>query len=386
MLGTDPLGRPILENTIYDPLTRRLAPNGQVVTDAFPNNVIPVNRFDPVSAKIQALIPSPINSGLVNNWIPQPATKNINALTTFKGDHNLSDKAKMSFYLSWRTASGGSIVPGFGQDGVPIPLSNSRNGALNSPTVRINYDRIFTPTTLLHVGVGFIRHLQPDVALNEVLQYDAPGKLGLVGGIVNDFAGGTPATGFPRINNIGSTFGGYDSNLGPTNANYYYMIKPTWVVSLSHVRSNHSYKFGAEWRKDAFTDRNVRGPQGIYNFSTAQTALPSTDGQNLSGGTTGFGYASFLLGGADSASVSTQQDPQFRKTAWGVYAQDSWKATRKITVDYGLRYDIQTALSELHNRISAFEPKVLNPSAGNLPGGLAYAGEGPGRIGGQFTN
>lgn len=384
VLGTDPLGRSIMENAIYDPATRRLAPNGQVVTDPFPNNIIPVSRFDPVSAKIQAMIPTPINSGLVNNWLPQPATRNINALTTFKADHNLNEKAKMSFYLSWRTASGGSIIPGYGQDGMPTPLSNARNGALNSPTVRVNYDRIFTPTTLLHVGVGFIRHLQPDVALDDVLNYDAPGQLGLVGGIVTDFAG-TPATGFPRINNIGSSFGGYDSNLGPTNANYYYMIKPTWVVSLSHVRSNHSFKFGAEWRKEAFTDRNVRGTQGIYNFSTAQTGLPSTDGQNLSGGTTGHGYASFLLGGADSASVSTQQDPQFRKTAWGVYAQDSWKVTRKLTVDYGLRYDIQTALTELHDRLAVFAPTVVNPSAGNRLGGMAYAGEGPGRIGGQFT-
>jgi hypothetical protein len=330
------------------------------------------------------MIPAPINSGPVNNWIPQPATENINALTTFKGDHNISDKAKASFYLSWRTASGGSVLPGVGQDGMPVPLSNSRNGALNSPTIRINYDRIFTPTTLLHVGVGFIRHLQPDVALDDVLNYDAPGQLGLVGGVVTDFAG-VAATGFPRINGLGSSFGGYDSNLGPTNANYYYMLKPTWVVSLSHVRSNHSLKFGAEWRKEAFTDRNVRGTQGIYDFAAQQTGLPSTDGQNLQGGNVGFGYASFLLGLANSASVSSPQDPQFRKTAWGVYAQDTWKVTRRITLDYGLRWDLQTALTELHDRIAVFAPEVRNPSAGSLPGGMAYAGNGPGRIGGQVT-
>ena len=119
VLGTDPLGNPILENTIYDPATRRLAPNGQVIADAFPGNKIPVSRFDPVAVKIQALFPLPINSQAINNWVPVGAKNSINSLTTFKIDHNINDNTKASFYFSWRKADGASTIPGYAADGVP---------------------------------------------------------------------------------------------------------------------------------------------------------------------------------------------------------------------------------------------------------------------------
>ena len=67
-LGTDPLGRPIMENTIYDPQTSREV-NGLVVRDPFPANTIPMNRIDPVAAKIQALMPNPTRAGQINNWL-----------------------------------------------------------------------------------------------------------------------------------------------------------------------------------------------------------------------------------------------------------------------------------------------------------------------------
>ncbi len=96
-------------------------------------------------------------------------------------------------------------------------------------------------------------------------------------------------------------------------------------------------------------------------------------------------YASFLLGAVDSASVETPQDPQFRKTAYGLYIQDSWKITHSLTVEYGLRWDFQGALSELNNRLSEFSLTTPNPSAGGLPGAVVYDGYGPGRCNCEFT-
>jgi hypothetical protein len=89
-LGTDPLGRPILENAIYDPNTARSV-NGQTVEDVFPGNIIPKSAIDPVAAKVQALIPLPTNSNLVNNFAqfaPNPRTQII---TTGKADHSTSN-------------------------------------------------------------------------------------------------------------------------------------------------------------------------------------------------------------------------------------------------------------------------------------------------------
>ena len=63
-LTTDALGRQVFANAIYDPKTRTTAPNGVGIADVFPNNKIPLTRFDPVAAKIQALIPQPTNAAL----------------------------------------------------------------------------------------------------------------------------------------------------------------------------------------------------------------------------------------------------------------------------------------------------------------------------------
>ncbi|MBV9746258.1 MAG: carboxypeptidase regulatory-like domain-containing protein, partial [Acidobacteriia bacterium] len=70
VLGTDPLGRPIIQNTIYDPNTQRMA-NGLLIRDPFPGNAIPMNRLDPVALKVQSLIPNPqgpFASQLINNY------------------------------------------------------------------------------------------------------------------------------------------------------------------------------------------------------------------------------------------------------------------------------------------------------------------------------
>jgi hypothetical protein len=220
--------------------------------------------------------------------------------------------------------------------------------------------------------------LANQLALNSVTQYDAVGQLGLVGSATN------PA-GFPRLTGLSSAFGGVSVSLGPANINHYYEEKPTAVASATWIRNSHTYKIGGEWRKDAFTDRNTRGSQGVYNFSNIESGLPSTNGQNLNGGAVGFPYASFLLGAVDTASLTSPQDPQVRKTALGLFLQDTWKVNRRLTLDYGIRWDLQSALSELHNRFSELGPTVPNPSAGGLPGAVIYDGYGPGRCNCSFA-
>ena len=376
-LGTDVLGQPILENAIYDPIST--GTNG--VRSLFPGNIIPASRLDPVALKIQALLPMPDTSAAVNNWQQTFSNAVTGTIVTAKVDENFSTASKLSFYLSYRL----NDSPWNNADGLPIPLTNSRYGKLTTPTFRLTYNYTIKPTMLLSVGIGFVRGKQQDEAELGVLQYDALSKLGLYAGAITNFSG-VVATGFPRLMGLlGNTQGGFSvlgsgvpaGALGPANANLYYGEKPTAVANLTWIHENHTVKFGADWRKDAHTDRNVRGSQGIFTFSNLETALPSN--QVSSGGTAGFPYASFLLGLADSATVNAPQDPQLRQIGFAAYAQDNWKVTPKLTLDYGVRWDYQTALSELWNRMASFAPTVVNPSAGGLLGGFAYQGYGPGR-------
>ena len=86
----------------------------------------------------------------------------------------------------------------------------------------------------------------------------------------------------------------------------------------------------------------------------------------------------FLLGQVDSLSINNPTNPRMGKKQFGVYAQDSWKVTRRLTLDYGVRYDYSTYLREEYGRAPDFSPTTLNPKAGNLPGATIYDGSGPG--------
>jgi len=372
-LGTDIAGRAILENTIYNPASARQF-NGQTITDPFQGNIIPQSMMDPVSLKIQALVPNPTNSLLTQNFAQNNGNYRNQKIPAGKLDEILPDSSHLSFYFS-KQDTDQLTSP----DGLPFPISVVRVQAIYGNTARVNYDKTLTPTLLLHMGAGFQRFHNPDSSPSQSLDYDAVGGVGFKGSATNP-------GGFPRINNLTGALNAGLAQLGPSNANKYFDGTLTGTSSATYIRGNHTYKAGAEWRLNSWTDRNTRGSQGILNFSTNQTAMPYAQTSSFGSGTIGFGYASFLLGLVDSASVNAPQDPQLRKQAWGLYLQDTWKITRKLTLDYGMRWDLEGEGHEIHYRTSMFGPSIPNPTVNNIPGALVYEGYGKGRCNCQFTN
>ena len=375
VLGQDPLNRNIMEGAIYDAGTQRSV-NGQVVRDPFPGNTIPMNRFDPVALKIQSLIPAPASGALVNNFEKRYSYRKIQAIPSIKVDHNFTPSSKLAGYYSQMRTDKDN-----GQDGLPDPVSARRDQFIRSYTVRVTYDHTLRPTLLLHMGAGYQRYHNPDSAPPSILEFDAANQLGLKG---------TAGPGFPRITGVSggtpsNAAGGLGFNIGPSNRNLYLQDKPTAVSSLTWIRGSHSYKFGGEWRIDTFTNIATNGVAGNIQFGPNETALPYLQATNPGGGYIGHPYASFLLGLASQASISNAQNPQYRRTAWGFFAQDTWKVNRKLTLDYGMRYDLQPSARELWRRTSMFSPGVANPNAGGLPGATIYEGSGPGRCNCTFT-
>jgi hypothetical protein len=364
-IGTDGLDRAVFENVIYDPRTARVGPDGRTYRDPFPNNTIPRNLLDPVALKVQSFIPTPINGGLVNNYELRSPYRKIQDIPSIKIDHTLTASSKFSFYLSRQRTDKDN-----GQDGLPDPISRRRDQPIRSHTVRINYDQTLSPTLLLHVGVGYQRYYNPDTVPPVSLEFDPVAQLGLKGGF---------GIGFPQFNGLSTSQGGMGNDFGAASRGLFVQDKPTANGSLAYIRGNHSYKFGGEWKFENYTNRSTGGVSGVYGFNAAQTGLPALQGVALSGGNVGFPYASFLLGATNTASVSNPSDPQYRRPAWSAFAQDTWKVTRKMTLDYGLRYDYQPAPRELNDRTSMFAPDIANPSAGGLKGATLYSGNGPGR-------
>ncbi|HEY7334430.1 MAG TPA: TonB-dependent receptor [Bryobacteraceae bacterium] len=379
-LATDPLGRAIMENTIYDPGTQRLAPNGQLIRDPFPGNAFPASQMDPVALKIQALIPLPTRPGLVNNAIFPYLSQRVTDIPALKIDHSISLKAKLSFYGS-RTSTESPFAPGSANaDGLPVPVTQARGTYIYSQNERLNFDYSLTPTLLLHLGAGYT-----DDDFNApapISNYNAAQELGLTG---------TPVAvrQFPNFSGLQAPLGGM-KNMGPNgvtgSVTSNYMSKPTGTASLTWVKANHTYKAGAEARFEGYIGHIYTNATGSFAFSANETGLPSTNGQNLSGGSVGFPYASFLLGAVDTVNVTSPIIFRLAKQQWGMFVQDSWKITRKLTLDYGLRYDYSTYLKEEYGRVLNFSKITANPTAGGHLGAVIFEGAGPGRCGCEFAH
>jgi len=363
VLGTDPLGRPILGNTVYDPTTARLV-NGQSVTDPFTGNTVPVSSFDRVSAKLQDLVPQPMNPSLLaNNYQQQYLSERVTNVPSIKIDQLLGSKNKLSFY--W------SMIHTFclyctGADGLPLPISGAIGTDIRGNTTRLSYDRTLTPSLLLHMGAGFAQNnlnrppLFPD--------YDACGQLGLCGPFPR------PAT-FPVFQTLSNAQGGGPA-MGPGSATDDIQEQPTAIANLTWVKNNHTYKFGGQMMLVGGYSYNISTLNGTYAFSNLQTALPyvalSNATGSVGGNTIGFPYASFLLGLVNTGNVHDVSSPRIGKSQWAFYGQDTWKVTRKFTLDYGLRYDYGTYFKEQYGRAPNFSPTLANPLAGGHPGATIY--------------
>jgi hypothetical protein len=379
VIGTDPLGRQMLEGMIYDPLTARaVAGVSGLVRDQFPGNKIPSTRFDPVAAKIQALFPAPNGPGataLTNNYVNTYDTTRITEIPSVKVDQIIGAKAKLSFFFQRTKTSNPNGNTIFGRsDGLPDPLTGALGTFQTAPLYRLNFDYTLKPTVLLHFGAGYRSNyfLVPSVTTTgQITDYNALTQLGLKGGLEYKW--------FPTITGLLSASGaggmvGIGSEAG-TNA---ITQSPSFNTSATWIQGNHTFKFGGEFRVEAFPPIVDGNTLGVYNFAANETGQPF---QNVAvaGSNVGLGYASFLLGLVDNTSISNPTHPHMGKTVFGTYAQDSWKITRRLTFDYGFRYDYATYLREGLGRAPDFSPSTANPSVGGILGAAVYDGSGPGR-------
>jgi hypothetical protein len=378
-LGTDPLGRPIIANTIYDPATRQAAPNGQIVTNPFPNNTIPISRFDPVSQNIQNLMPLPFcvagppcnASGVLNNYQNTEPYSRDSEIPSLKLDQLFGPKDKLSFYWS-RTLTYTRTY--YGADGLPEPISYTFGGAIYTHRERMNYDHTITPTLLLHLGAGFDAD---DLGRPSVIQnYNICGNLGLCSSAFS-----LPIT-FPYITGLSDAVAGgagsATSPIGPIPRvdNLYQQFES--IASLTWVKENHTFKFGAELRNGGTYSQNYS--QAAFAFSSGETAMPyvvntstGTSVANVGADHIGFPYASFLLGAVDTTNIDPYSRARFGRQQWGFYGQDSWKVTRKFTLDLGLRYDYSRyAYGDQYGRSPNFAPSLANPTAGGHLGAVEY--------------
>jgi hypothetical protein len=371
-LGNDPLGRTIQEGTIYDPTTARSV-NGQIVRDPFPGNMIPAARLDKVALAIQNLIPAPTSGGTSLNFLPSFPNDRVTSNESVKIDHQLTAKSRISgSYLTNATATQYSQSLN-GSEGLPPTITATRGSFTTSFNWRVNYDYSVTPTMLLHVGLGSVTY--PFNDHSPTTDYDQVKNLGLVGSPL-------PVGRFPSISGLcqaglspACTGTGGMANMGPgvgATQSSSKQISPTFNTSLTWVRDNHTFKFGGELRTFGYIGHIITASNGSYVFAANQTAQPYAQSSTIGVGTVGFPYASFLLGLVNNGVVNPPADVRTGKHFIAVFAQDTWKITRKLTLDYGLRYDYDTYPKEQYGRMPTLAAALANPTAGGHPGATIY--------------
>lgn len=353
-------GNKVFQGEIFDPNTTSTF-NGKPCRKPFPGNIIPPDRISQVAKNVLAFIPT-VNpaAGATNNFTFRTGSPILNTTMAIRLDQNLTQKSKI--YASYSSRDN---VARNGNNSLPDPIANNAQFAEQfTHYARAGWDYVFTPTMLNHLNLGFNRVLSPNHS-GAVNGTDWPQKLGIKGANGPTFPVFTFASdlGYPQI-------GQNNDALQASNA-----VLVADSVSLS--KGAHDIKVGLDWRNAQLSNANNAGFSGEYDFQRFQTAAVAGDG------TTGDGFASFLLGQVDTNSFTiTAKAPRFVSNYYAGFVQDNFKVLHNLVLNLGLRYDVETPRHESHGNVSNFSPTTPNAGADGLPGAIVFAGAGAGRIGG----
>jgi outer membrane receptor protein involved in Fe transport len=325
---------------IFDPLTTRPNPGGQgQIRDQFPGNQVPASRIDGVGRNLINLFPEPNRPELVNNYGSNPGQPVNRNNYDIKIDHNFSPSDQTFFRFSRHFSD--FDVPG----SLPLPAVGSTNAnTVKFPLLQFvaSYTRTFTPTVVNEFRAGVTRLNSQARHLN--WGQNVSDAVGIPG--VNQ--GDDPyASGLTRIALAGYEGLG-DSGFRPAiivSENYQFNDALTWV------KAAHTFKFGGEIgrrRYNLFQDNNIHGE---FNFGPIYTTNPAAAAG------TGISLADLLLGRPASGIIAYVTGTKgYRRTEYGLFAQDTWKITSYLTLNFGLRYEMYPSYPwiEVGNRMSYF--------------------------------
>jgi len=363
-------GQPII---IYDPLTTRANPNfdpskpagatnPQFVRDPFPNNKIPDARISPIARNLMKYWPQPnqaptnVNTQ-VNNFIASGKAVNDNQRLDLRIDHAIKDNWRLSSRFS-TSSSESAPFNGFGNPGTSIG-----DGPSVGRVYSFTHDQTYTfnPTLLLNVRYGFGRTRTDRLPFSAGFDI---AQLGFPGYVKN--AAALQALEFPRIDINGV------SSLGQATFTDLIIIPMNhqFNTSATKTTSRHIFKWGMDYRKLMINFLQLGQPSGQYSFDTRWTQLDP----NNSSATAGFGLASMLLGIPSGGSMSHDPTPASASSYWAWYFQDDWKLTPRLTVNLGLRYELDVPRTERYDRLAFFKLDQASPLAGKVPANPFFDG------------
>ena len=341
--------------------TFQSAGNANLNGTGFQLPATPGNLIDPVAFKMMQAYPMP-NVGSqgptgfgnpYNNWTGSGVGTNTGNQYDIRIDHRFTERTAFNA----RYSQGWGTYHNWNCFGNALDPCTQGPGVWGSRSVALSLNHTFSPSTLLNVSLGFTRGLSDTKGIgkdfpdfNPITDLGLPSYLGTDNGPIAS----------PNI----YLYGGYSSANGPEsigaqpwsiykNGNQVYHLLST----LTHMRGHHELKFGGEFRVQQMNWFQDGTPGGVYiydQYSTSQ--FPYWSG--------GDAMASFLTGTPSPNQWGEYEiSPHFstQNYRWGGFIQDNWRATEKLTINLGLRYDLEIPRTERYNRMSHLDPALPVP-------------------------
>ena len=351
---------------IFDPFTTRANPAGGFIRDQFAGNVIPADRMDPVARNVLRYFPLPNQAGnsvtgTQNYFATGSAELNVDNIDG-RIDHQFSNDQRMFGRYSYRKTFSAPAVLFPEEIAVAEGRVNEQNLAHNFV---LDYNRTVSNSTVFSARLGFARTLF--IFDNQGLGF-RPSSLGLPTSIDEN----VDRLMFPRFG-----VGGMVS-LGGNDHRYNAFMSYTAAAGLTKIKGAHSLKAGFEGRMLRVNVWEARSA-GTFNFRANETQGPNPTAASA---TAGLGMASFLLGFGQPNDVLIQNWKNVASNSfyWAGYAQDDWRLNSRLTLNLGLRYDIDVPRTERYDRMNYFDPVARSPLADrvsgfpDLRGGVVFVG------------
>jgi len=330
---------------LFDPATTQ-----NRVRQPFAGNVIPASRIDPVARAATEFYPIPNRAGTLtgaNNFGANTRPTFDRDIFVARVDHQISAKDQVTgrYYVNDNESEN------VGAWGRPDADPSATRGGNNNSSWLGSYTRLFTPQLVDDFRVTRLRRFGGTTA--RVLGTNLASKIGLRG--VSDQA-------FPIFNITAYATLGRE----PFRRNNRPSDDMQYQNSLSWFHGKHAWKFGGEFRRGYFNDDRDLSSSGQFGFTPLMTGQPGI-------ANSGNAFASFLLGEVNSAGTQRPDVINSRSAYWAFYAQDDFRLTDRLTLNYGIRWEVNLPRTEDNSLMNSFDTRAINPVS-RTPGVVRFAG------------